>query len=108
MKEEEQGWRDSLYRAYKSGQQSMRVAVYGCKHDAAMFEELLKEYCLFDTENMLGTAMIDTACLNTPKVTCHQHKPCHSLGIAGSQCMQLAQAKQWWTHLPYNLTRCFD
>ncbi|BDA47659.1 probable calcium-independent phospholipase A2-gamma at C-terminar half [Coccomyxa sp. Obi] len=67
VKEEEAGWRDSLYRAYKSGQQSMRVAVYGCKHDAAMFEELLKEYCTFDTENMLGTAMIDTACLNTPK-----------------------------------------
>ncbi len=68
-KEEEAGWRDSLYRAYKSGQQSMRVAVYGCKHDAAMFEELLKEYCTFDPEAMLGAAMIDTACLNTPKVT---------------------------------------
>ncbi|EIE23713.1 hypothetical protein COCSUDRAFT_41874 [Coccomyxa subellipsoidea C-169] len=66
-KEEEAGWRDSLYRAYKSGQQSMRVAVYGCKHDAAMFEELLKEYCTFDPEAMLGAAMIDTACLNTPK-----------------------------------------
>jgi len=67
-KEEEAGWRDSLYRAYKSGQQSMRVAVYGCKHDAAMFEELLKDYCKFDPELMLGSAMIDTACLNTPKV----------------------------------------
>lgn len=84
MKEEEAGWRDSLYRAYKSGQQSMRVAVYGCKHDAAMFEELLKEYCTFDTENMLGTAMIDTACLNTPKVTHHRHKLCQSPGRAGS------------------------
>ena len=37
-KAEAEGWRDSLYRVYKSGQQSMRVAVYGCKHDAAMFE----------------------------------------------------------------------
>ena len=37
-KVEAEGWRDSLYRVYKSGQQSMRVAVYGCKHDATLFE----------------------------------------------------------------------
>jgi hypothetical protein len=66
---EEDGWRDSLYRAYKSGQQSMRVAVYGCKHDAAMFEILLKEYCTFDQPGLSGDAMIDTACLDTPKVS---------------------------------------
>ena len=48
----------------------MRVAVYGCKHDAAMFEELLKEYCLLDPGLALGNAMIDSACLNAPKV-CH-------------------------------------
>lgn len=65
---EEDGWRDSLYRAYKSGQQSMRVAVYGCKHDAAMFEILLKEYCTFEQPGLSGNAMIDTACLDTPKV----------------------------------------
>ena len=28
-KEEETGWKESLYKFYKSGQQSMRVAVYG-------------------------------------------------------------------------------
>ena len=39
---EEPGWRESLYRVYKSGHQSMRVAIYGCKHDAALFEELLQ------------------------------------------------------------------
>ena len=49
-------------------QASMRVAVYGAKHDAAMFEELLKGYCVLDPEHTLGSAMIDTACLGTPKV----------------------------------------
>jgi ribosomal protein L36 len=38
-------WRESLYRMYKSGSQSMRVAVYGCKHDASTFESLLKDMC---------------------------------------------------------------
>ena len=41
----------------------------GCKHDAGMFEELLKEYCLLDPAHSLGNTMIDSACLNTPKVT---------------------------------------
>ncbi len=49
-------------------QASMRVAVYGAKHDAVMFEELLKDYCVLDPEHTLGSAMIDTACLGTPKV----------------------------------------
>ena len=34
-----------------------------------MFEELLKEYCLLDPAHSLGNTMIDSACLNTPKVT---------------------------------------
>ena len=89
VKEEETGWKDSLYKFYKSGQQSMRVAVYGCKHDAAMFEELLKEYCLLDPGHALGNAMIDSACLNAPKVSLSaresavglwwaEHEPCHN------------------------------
>ena len=42
---------------------------YGCKHDAAMFEVVLKEYCKFETElGLLGDLMIDTACLDIPKV----------------------------------------
>ena len=68
-REEETGWKESLYKFYKSGQQSMRVAVYGCKHDAAMFEDLLKEYCLLDPGQALGNAMIDSACLSVPKVS---------------------------------------
>ena len=76
-KEEETGWKESLYKFYKSGQQSMRVAVYGCKHDAGMFEELLKEYCGLDPAETLGNAMIDTACLNAPKVAA----PAHSAAV---------------------------
>ncbi len=38
------GWRDSLYRAYKSSSQHVRVAVYGSKHDPTAFEGLLKEF----------------------------------------------------------------
>ena len=42
---------------------------YGCKHDAAMFEVMLKEYCKFEPElGLLGDLMIDTACLDVPKV----------------------------------------
>lgn len=48
----------------------MRVAVYGAKHDTLMFETLLKEYCVFEQPGLSGNAMIDTACLGTPKVYC--------------------------------------
>ena len=65
----EEGWRDSLYRAYKSSQQSMRVAVYGTKHDAATFERLLRDICVFEpVTQSRASAMIDTAVLGCPKV----------------------------------------
>ena len=42
---------------------------YGCKHDAAVFDVVLKEYCKFDPSlNLIGDLCIDTACLNIPKV----------------------------------------
>ncbi len=66
--EEKEGWRESMYRLYKSGQQSMRVAVYGCKHDAVMFELLLKQFCHFEEEGCTVDRMIDTAALGRPKV----------------------------------------
>ena len=68
QKDQVESWRESLYRVYKSGQQSMRVAVYGTKHDASLFEELLKEASQFEPLGTIGDAMIDTACLNIPKV----------------------------------------
>jgi hypothetical protein len=68
QKDQVESWRESLYRVYKSGQQSMRVAVYGTKHDASLFEELLKEASQFEPLGTIGDTMIDTACLNIPKV----------------------------------------
>ena len=67
-KDQVESWRESLYRVYKSGQQSMRVAVYGTKHDASLFEELLKAASQFEPLGTIGDSMIDTACLNIPKV----------------------------------------
>ena len=67
-KDQVESWRESLYRVYKSGQQSMRVAVYGTKHDASLFEELLKQASQFQALGTIGDTMIDTACLNIPKV----------------------------------------
>lgn len=43
--QEETGWRDSLYRMYTTSSANMRVAVYGSKHDAATYEELLRKFC---------------------------------------------------------------
>ena len=67
-KDQVESWRESLYRVYRSGQQSMRVAVYGTKHDASLFEELLKAASHFEPLGTTGDTMIDTACLNIPKV----------------------------------------
>ena len=89
-KEEETGWKESLYKFYQSGQQSMRVAVYGCKHDAAMFEELLKEYCLLEPGHTLGNAMIDSACLNVPKVRCpRQAAALHEIALVSVDAWRL-------------------
>lgn len=45
VSQEEAGWKESLYRMYATGSASMRVAVYGAKHDAAPYEELLRQAC---------------------------------------------------------------
>ncbi|PNH02357.1 Calcium-independent phospholipase A2-gamma [Tetrabaena socialis] len=39
------GWRDSLFRVVRGTSTNLRYAVYGCKHDAATFEALLKQMC---------------------------------------------------------------
>ena len=73
-----------MYRVYKSGQQSMRVAVYGTKHDASLFEDLLKEASQFERLGTIGGSMIDTACLNAPKVRVHAYSnSAHRCDIAG-------------------------
>jgi hypothetical protein len=45
LSQEEAGWKESLYRMYATGSANMRVAVYGAKHDAAPYEELLRRFC---------------------------------------------------------------
>lgn len=43
--QEDAGWRDTLSRMYTTSSANMRVAVYGSKHDAANYEELLRKFC---------------------------------------------------------------
>ena len=50
-------WRDNLVRAYHSSTRSMRVAVYGAKHDAALFELYLKHLCVFGSVGAPATAL---------------------------------------------------
>lgn len=43
--QEDATWRDNLYRMYTTSSANMRVAVYGSKHDAANYEDLLRRFC---------------------------------------------------------------
>lgn len=65
--QDKETWRDSLYRVYKSGQQHVRVAVYGAKHDTTVFESLLKQICAQPVDGrVVGERMIDTSVLGGP------------------------------------------
>ena len=65
--QDKESWRDSLYRVYKSGQQHVRVAVYGAKHDTTVFESLLKQICAQPVDGrVVGERMIDTSVLGGP------------------------------------------
>ena len=66
--EEQTGWKDSLIRMYRSGQQGLRVVMAGCKHDASTFELLLQEMCRSLEEKATGPLYIDSAVLGGPKV----------------------------------------
>lgn len=45
-----------------------RSGRYGCKHDASVFDVVLREYCKLDPAlNLIGDLCIDYACLNIPK-----------------------------------------
>jgi hypothetical protein len=50
------GWRDSLYRVVRGTStnlhSNLRFAVYGSKHDASTFEELLRHVC--DIRKLVG------------------------------------------------------
>ena len=45
----ESSWRDRLDNLYTSGQQKWRVAVHGSKHDASLFETLVRQECKVST-----------------------------------------------------------
>eukprot|EP00198_Chlamydomonas_reinhardtii_P013397 XP_001702734.1 predicted protein [Chlamydomonas reinhardtii] len=62
------GWRDSLFRVVRGTSTSLRVAVYGFKHDASTFEELLRQMCEVKKLGCVGNQMIDAAALGGPKV----------------------------------------
>ncbi|KAL6778960.1 hypothetical protein ACKKBF_B19310 [Auxenochlorella protothecoides x Auxenochlorella symbiontica] len=65
----EEGWMDSFYRNFHSRTQHVRAVVVGYKHDSAMYEELLKDYCdLSAFPEVLGKSMIDSAPLDCPRV----------------------------------------
>lgn len=62
-----EGWQQSLYRIYKNGTSNMRVAIYGCKHDASVFETLLQQTLQIKHLGCVSERMIDSACLPVSK-----------------------------------------
>ena len=44
-KDKEESWVDAVYRSLHSRTQHVRAVVVGYKHDSALYEQLLKEYC---------------------------------------------------------------
>jgi hypothetical protein len=65
VSQEEAGWKESLYRMYATGSANMRVAVYGAKHDAAPYEELLRKFCAVQelvSELLLGCSGACNVC----------------------------------------------
>ena len=62
------GWRDTLSRAYASSTRSMRVAVYGSKHDASTFEAYLKQLAVFDSVGAPGDRLADIAATGAPRL----------------------------------------
>lgn len=66
--EDQTGWKESLFRMYRSGQQGLRVVMAGCKHDASTFESLLQETCSSFIDKEIGSLYIDSAVCPGPKV----------------------------------------
>ena len=68
-RDKEESWMESFVRTFHTKTQHVRAVVVGCKHDASIYEVLLKENCDFTASGQcLSNAMIDTACLNAPKI----------------------------------------
>lgn len=68
-KEKDESWMEAFYRTFHSKTQHVRAVVVGYKHDATVYETLLKEYCSFAQDPRCPSdALIDTACLDVPKI----------------------------------------
>jgi hypothetical protein len=68
-KEKDESWMEAFYRTFHSKTQHVRAVVVGYKHDATVYEQLLKEYCSFEHDPRCPSdSLIDTACLDVPKV----------------------------------------
>lgn len=68
-KEKDETWMEAFYRTFHSKTQHVRAVVVGYKHDASVYETLLKEYCSFVQDPRCPSdSLIDTACLDVPKV----------------------------------------
>jgi predicted acylesterase/phospholipase RssA len=68
-KEKDESWMEAFYRTFHSKTQHVRAVVVGYKHDATVYEQLLKEYCSFAQDPRCPSdSLIDTACLDVPKI----------------------------------------
>lgn len=70
-------WRDRIDALYKSSAQGLRVAVYGCKHDASNFETLIRGACNRG-KFYADEPLIDTVLDAGPKVLKIQNPTCSS------------------------------
>jgi hypothetical protein len=61
-------WSELLSKMYKSGEQGMRVAMYGAKHNTPLFEELLRGKTDIRSLGCVDDMMIDAAWLGGPHV----------------------------------------
>lgn len=100
MTQEEAGWKESLYRMYATGSANMRVAVYGAKHDAAPYEQLLRKFCAVqELVSLLPELMLLRCAWVVPRHHREQHRTSvyklwsHSItGSSTAQCMNA------WSH----------
>ena len=69
-KEKDETWMEAFYRTFHSKTQHVRAVVVGYKHDATVYESLLKEYCSFKHDPRCASdTLIDTAALDVPRVS---------------------------------------
>lgn len=63
-----QSWSEMLTRMYRSGEQGMRVAMYGAKHNTPVFEKLLQERTDARILGCVEDMTVDASWLGGPKV----------------------------------------